>query len=236
MIIAVVGAGGKTTLSNHLGKSLARMGRRVLFTTTTKIFMPTDSPLYLGPAENIRSSGLFLTAAKGVLENGKLEGYTPEDITAIAKLGLFDDIIVEADGAARKPVKAPNETEPVYPASVHITIGVIGLDCLAQPVNEAYVHRASLFSRVTGAAFGEPIASQHIIRLIRHPEGLFRHVPDAAPKVVFLNKCDIMDEKVKHQAEDIIRESPYPVIVTGYHSDWFGDFYRQFYKGDCNAH
>ena len=48
MIIAVVGAGGKTTLSNHIGKCLASMGHRVLFTTTTKIFMPTDNPLYLG--------------------------------------------------------------------------------------------------------------------------------------------------------------------------------------------
>ena len=236
MIIAVVGAGGKTTLSNHIGKSLAGLGRRVLFTTTTKIFTPEDIPLYLGLPEGIRLLGPFMAAANSILENGKLEGYSPEGITAIAGLGLFDDIIVEADGAARKPVKAPNETEPVYPASVDLIIGVIGLDCIGQPMDDQHVHRVALFSRVTRAAFDEPITPQHIIRLIRHPEGLFRHAPAAVPRVVFLNKYDTMDEQAKVQAEDIIRQSPYPVMLTGYNTDWFGTFSHQFLQGDSYAH
>ena len=236
MIIAVVGAGGKTTLGNHIGRSLAGMERRVLFTTTTKIMRPSDTPLFLGLADNIRILGPFMTAAKGVLSNGKLEGYSPTDITAIAKLGLFDDIIVEADGSARRPVKAPNETEPVYPPSVDLIIGVIGLDCLGQPVDDQHVHRAALFPRVTGAALGERITPQHLIRLIGHPEGLFRHAPAAAAKVVFLNKYDTMDKEARLQAGDVIRQSPYPVMLTGYTIYWFGTFYQRFYKGDCHAH
>lgn len=228
MIIAVVGAGGKTTLSNYIGKSLAGMGRRVLFTTTTKILKPEDNPLYLGAAENIRSFGPFMTAAKSMLSNGKLEGYKPEDITAISGLGLFDDIIVEADGAAHKPVKAPNEVEPVYPSSADLIVGVIGLDCISQPVNDQHVHRAALFSGVTQAAFGEPIASQHIIRLISHPEGLFRHAPVNASRVVLLNKCDTINEEVRQQADDIVRKSPYPAMLTGYNTDWFGAFSVRF--------
>ncbi len=229
MVIAVVGAGGKTTLSNHIGKSLTDMGRRVLFTTTTKIFMPSDGPVYLGPAENIRVLSTFMTAAKGVLGDGKLEGYSPEDISAITTLGLFDDIIIEADGAARKPIKAPNETEPVYPTSVNLIVGVIGLDCLGQPANDGHVHRAALFSHVTGADLDEPITAQHILALITHPQGLFRHAPDTAQRVVFLNKYDTIDGKVKLQAEYIIRRSPYTVILTGYHMDWFNSFFHRFF-------
>ena len=236
MIIAVVGAGGKTTLGNHIGKSLAGMGRRVLFTTTTKIMRSEDTPLFLGRAEDLRTLGPFMTAANGVLKNGKLEGYSPEGIAAITRLGLFSDIIVEADGAARRPVKAPNKTEPVYPASVDLVIGVIGLDCIGQPADDQHVHRAPLFSRVTGAALGERITSQHIIRLISHPEGLFRYAPAAAAKVVFLNKYDTMDEEVRLQAEDVIRQSPYLVMLAGYNINWFGTFSQRFFKGDCHAH
>jgi probable selenium-dependent hydroxylase accessory protein YqeC len=230
MIIAVIGAGGKTTISNQIGQNLAGMGRRVLFTTTTKIYRPADSPIYIGPAKNIHSLGPFMTAAHHALCSGKLEGYHPNEIAAISALGLFDDIIVEADGAARKPIKAPNETEPVYPASTNLVIGVIGLDCIGQKITEEHVHRAALFSCITRGFLGEHISWQHIVELIKHSEGLFRYAPAEALKVVFINKYDRIDEEVKHQAENIIRQSPYPVIITGYNMDWFDKFYR-FYVG-----
>jgi len=235
MIFAVIGAGGKTTLSNSIGKRLSDMGRRVLFTTTTKILTPEDIPLYLGPGEGISLLGPFMAAAKSKQESGKLEGYMPEDISAIVSLGLFDDIIVEADGAARKPVKAPNETEPVFPAAVDWIIGVVGLDCIGQPMDDAHVHRPELFSRITQAAYGERITPQHIVRLIGHPDGLFRYAP-AAPRVVFLNKYDTIDEEARIQAEDIIRQSPVPVILTGYDTDWFKTFSQRFLQGDYYAH
>lgn len=231
MIIAVVGAGGKTTLSNHIGKSLASMSRHVLFTTTTKILPPEDSPLYIGPAESIHSSALFLTAAKSILDNGKLEGYMPDEITVIDNLKLFDHIIVEADGSARKPIKAPNETEPVYPASVSLIIGVVGADSLGKPVSDGIVHRPKLFCQITGAHFGEPISARHITALIRHSDGLFRHARAGIPKVVFLNKCDTLDDSTRTQAMEIIRQAPCPVLLTARDKEWFGDFYSHFITG-----
>ncbi len=235
MIIAVVGAGGKTTLGNFIGKSLANMNRRVLFTTTTKIFMPANTPVYLGAAEAIRPLGAFMTASKEVLSSGKLTGYCPDEIDAIASTGLFEDIIVEADGAARKPVKAPNETEPVYPAA-DLIIGVIGLDCIGLPVNDQNVHRAALFAGVTQASFDEPVTAQHILRLISHSEGLFRHAPASIPRVVFLNKCDTIDEKIQLQVDEIVCRSPYPVMITGYAVNWFEAFALRFLQGDSHAH
>ena len=228
MVIAIVGAGGKTTVGSHIGKQLAALGRRVLFTTTTKIFMPESEAVYLGDAADVRAEAGYTVAAQRLLPSGKLEGYTPEDIRAIAALGLFDDIIVEADGAARKPVKAPNDTEPVYPVVLDLIIGVVGLDSLGKPVSENHVHRPELFRAVTGAAENEPIAARHIVRLISHPDGLFRYAPQGVPKVVFLNKCDTMDETANQQADEIIRQSPYPVLLTGYGRDWFGEFRRRF--------
>ena len=41
-LISIVGAGGKTTTMYTLARELARQGRRVVTTTTTQIFMPTQ--------------------------------------------------------------------------------------------------------------------------------------------------------------------------------------------------
>ncbi len=228
MVIAIVGAGGKTTVGSHIGQQLAAEGRRALFTTTTKIFMPEGDAVYLGEAAHIRAEAPYMVAARRQLPNGKLEGYAPEDIALLVASGLFDDIIVEADGAARKPVKAPNSTEPVYPAAVDLIIGVVGLDCLGQPVSDDIVHRPELFCAVTGAAEGEPIGARHIAALMSHPDGLFRHAPAGVPKVVFLNKCDILDETARQQAQEIVRQAPHPVLLTGYGRDWYGEFRGRF--------
>ena len=232
MVIAFVGAGGKTTVGSHIGKQLAAMGQHVLLTTTTKIFMPVGEAVYLGNPALIKAESAFMVAANRLLRGGKLEGYAVQDIAAIANLGMFDAIIVEADGAARKPVKAPSATEPVYPAALGLIIGVVGLDCIGKPVSDSYVHRAELFRRVTGAQADEPITAHHIIRLISHADGLFRHAPSTVPRVVFLNKSDTMDETTRLQAKEIERHSPYPVLLTGCDRDWFSTFHHRFIKAD----
>jgi probable selenium-dependent hydroxylase accessory protein YqeC len=45
-VISLVGGGGKTSLMYSLARELVSFGKRVLTTTTTKIFMPTceESP------------------------------------------------------------------------------------------------------------------------------------------------------------------------------------------------
>ena len=46
-IIAVYGAGGKTTLLCRLARELARRQHKVLLTTTTKIFKPSTFPVVI---------------------------------------------------------------------------------------------------------------------------------------------------------------------------------------------
>ena len=54
----------------------------------------------------------------------------------IAGLRLADYIINEADGAARKPIKAPNATEPVIPTSTTLIVAVVGVDALNSPLSQ----------------------------------------------------------------------------------------------------
>ena len=110
MVIAIVGAGGKTTVGSHIGKKLAAMGQHALLTTTTKIFMPADEAVYLGNLALIKVESAFMVAANRLLPSGKLEGYSAQDIQTIANLGLKRVIIVEADGAAGRWRAAPART------------------------------------------------------------------------------------------------------------------------------
>jgi probable selenium-dependent hydroxylase accessory protein YqeC len=229
MKIAIVGAGGKTTISRKIAYELSRMTCYALLTTTTKIFCPEDGSVYIGPVQSIPTDSFFMTAACETLSNGKLKGYTPDELEQIPS--IFDHIIVEADGANRKPVKAPSDTEPVYPLHTDIIIGVIGLDCLGKPITDEFVHRKELFLNVTEAKSGDIITAQHLLRLIRHPNGLFRGAPSKARKIVFLNKYDTIDNKNKEEVTAIVKMASLPVMITGYDADWFTEFYAGYMEG-----
>ena len=129
-VISLVGAGGKTSLMFKLAHEISEAGDSVLTTTTTKILNPTpressnlivsdsvDSIIH-NAAELLNNNQLHVTvAASRVLPENKLIGLQPEVIDTLAQTKLFRWIIAEADGAARKPLKAPADHEPVIPGS-----------------------------------------------------------------------------------------------------------------------
>lgn len=201
-VLSLVGAGGKTSLMFHLARLLTRAGQRVLTTTTTKIYEPTpeqstsvlvasDPQAILSQATAGPGQPSHLTVAAARIDaEGKLKGFAPQTIDQFADSGLFDWILVEADGAARRPLKAPAEHEPVIPVSSNIVIAVAGLDALESPLSEAGVFRAELAAERMGLQLGENISASALCRLISHPLGFFKGAPDTALRIVFLNKAD----------------------------------------------
>lgn len=229
MIITVVGAGGKTTICTRLGWEFSRLGFTVLFTTTTHIRRPGGMPVFIGNARDIALQSPFM-AASADTGDGKLKGFDPADIDAIESRQVFDIILVEGDGAKERPVKAPAEWEPVYPAKTMLTIGVIGLDCLGKPITEKFVHRPGLFCAVTGANPGDPITYNHLLALIQNPLGLFRHAPADAKQIVFLNKRDLIAGNGE-QVSQLMRQTDIPVFLTGRDSGWPDKFISGYMPG-----
>ncbi|MBU2513819.1 putative selenium-dependent hydroxylase accessory protein YqeC [bacterium] len=199
-ILSFVGAGGKTTVIYHLAKEYLARSQTVLFTTTTKIFHPAfegrkNQRLFVGPADSVLntvmiSKDLVIAASEEDKKNQKLIGFPPRFVDQIGNRKLFDIILVEADGSSQKPIKAPADHEPVVPDATDIAIGVIGLDCLGLPLNDSSVHRASIFSELTGVPIDGTIDSSACASLISSPQGLFKGIPQQSLKIVLLNKAD----------------------------------------------
>ena len=200
-ILSLVGGGGKTSLLFHLAHSLARSGKRVLTTTTTKIFAPSpdqsqtvligdDPATILRQASDCLRTTNHITAAAFSLNNSKLQGFAPEAIGIFREAGLFDWILVEADGAARRPLKAPAGHEPAIPPDTSVLVAVAGLEVLGQPLAEELIFRSDLAGPLMGLAIGDIITVPALARLFAHPCGSFKGVPPLARRFIFLNKAD----------------------------------------------
>lgn len=200
--VSIVGAGGKTTLMFRLATELLKNGHRVLTTTSTKIFKPTadqSSEVIISenPLEVIRFADrhslepMHITAAARYDDTrNKLLGYAPAVIDEIWHSGRFDYILVEADGAAHRPLKAPASHEPVIPLVTTALVVVIGLDGVGALLTDDHVFRSDLFTQLTGLPIGEIVTAQSVCNVLMHPRGMMKGCPAGARRFVFLNKAE----------------------------------------------
>lgn len=200
-LVALCGAGGKTTLMLALAREWVHAGERVLVTTTTKIARAEAEGEWPAVAA-LDAAGIVAAARRAgrgsalVAYHGaggtaeKLAGFAPEVIDALKTAAAFDRIVVEADGSARRPLKAPAAHEPVVPATTDAAIVVAGLDGLGRPLDEETVFRAELWARLTGDAPGAEVTADALAAVVLHPEGLAKGCPARARCVLFLNRAD----------------------------------------------
>lgn len=167
--IAVIGAGGKTTLLWKLAKEFAGLGERVLVTTSTRIFRPTsiESDRFVSPTnagalrEALAQRGI--TTAGYPNAEGKCVGLSPELFAEAQKSTAR--ILYEADGAKRLPIKLHRAGEPVIHPGTDATVIVLGLSALGQPA-ERVCHRWEL-SEKFAADPAHLIDEQDILALVR---------------------------------------------------------------------
>lgn len=199
-ITSLTGGGGKTTLLYSLSNYLAKSGQRVLCTTTTRMcrpdldggripFLPCANPLEIV----LPPSGTVLAAREAPPDGdpAKIFGYEPGDVDAMFLRGVAPWIIVEADGSARMPLKAPADHEPVIPSLSTTVIAVVGLSCMAAPLSRDTVFRMDRICDVTDLAPGDPVTPAAVAILATHPRGLFKGTPPGASRLLFCNQADL---------------------------------------------
>ncbi len=192
--IAFVGAGGKTTALFQLARELSPT---VIATATTHLgawqISAADHHLV---AKDMEQTGEM--PAQGVIlvtdefENDRAKPISPKVLDWLREKSKNENIalLIEADGSRQKPVKAPAEHEPPIPNFAESVTVVAGLSALGKPLNGEYVHRAELFSRVSGLSMGETITPEALVRALSHPQGGLKNIPEGARRVVLLNQAD----------------------------------------------
>lgn len=203
--VALVGAGGKTNLLFALAEGLQGAARKVVTCTTTKVWhrestrAPSLCLVSSGPEwrETLRRALLehgHVFLGTKVLHSGKVEGVAPALLDTLYHEEDMDYLLVEADGAAGHPVKAPVDKEPVVPCSTTSVVALLGLEALGLPMSPEVVFRLEAFERVTGIAPGKIMTPAALAALFYEPEGLFKGAPDSSRRVAFLNKKDLLSD------------------------------------------
>ena len=190
-VISVVGGGGKTTTIFMLGEELKELGKKILITTSTAIFIP-DKSIYNDlftkevPKDFIPQAGT-ITYFSEEMDEFKLKTKKIELIEEIIKREIFDFILIEADGSKGMPIKAPASHEPVVSRCTIITIGVIGLDSLGTEINDINVHRPEVLKKLINEDINK-IDVDVIISLVQDKNGLFKNC--FGRKILLLNKAN----------------------------------------------
>jgi molybdenum cofactor cytidylyltransferase len=204
-VVVLVGAGGKTSVLFRLANEIASTGRRVVTTTTTRIFAAqmAQSPVHLtvnnGAVDESRLAALLdshgqcllVTGIEGQKAAGVESGVVDRVAAQAASLGIAA-ILVEADGSQRLPVKAPAPHEPVIPDSTTLLIPVLGLDSLGLKLAEPYVHRPQQLRALLGVEDAERrFTPEMAARLLVDPLGGAKRKPAGARLLPLLNKAEV---------------------------------------------
>lgn len=209
-VVSLVGAGGKSTVLYGLVTELRQRGLTVIATTTTHIQSPdeasphTTPPLVLASEESnwletVRMRVARYGAATVVgarIRDDKLKGIEPREADLLAKMA--DALVVEADGARGRSLKAPLSHEPAIPPTTTLTVAIAAIDALGELLDETHVHRLEEVVKLAGASPGAGITPE-ILALALY-RGYSGRVPQKSRVVFFLNKAD--DARLR-EAEDV---------------------------------
>ena len=202
--IAVVGGGGKTSLIFRLSEEMVRSEKKVIITTTTHMAYDPERPYAeAGDWEKLKfntDNYGYTVAAVLDQQRGKTGAPSQEIMSRLQE--KCDILLIEADGAKRYPLKVPETWEPVIPPWTELVIGVIGLDCLGQPIFKT-AHRPWNVSAFLGKREEDLVEPDDLVKIAASAGGLQKDVRRKDYRVYF-NKLDVL--KNPGTAEEICKK------------------------------
>ena len=196
-VVSLVGAGGKTTVLYALTRELRHHGLSVVATSTTHMQMPMTATT-MPPLVVVGEEDNWLTTVKAQLlrygsvtviqdrkRDDKLGGVDPVMLDPLRSLA--DCVVIEADGARGRSLKAPASHEPVIPDETTLTVILVGLDVLDHKLDAEHVHRLEIVVRLSGASPGMEVTDAVIAAAI--VKGYLPKIPKGSRHTVLLNKA-----------------------------------------------
>ena len=195
-IISIVGAGGKTTALFQLARQLLELKPRVLVTATSHLgtwqTQFADHHIIVDEKSDIQLPFAGIILITGKIENERTTPISQRVLDWLREISKADKIplLIEADGSRQRSLKAPADHEPPIPDFTELVLHVSGLSALGKPLSDENVHRAEIFSQITGRGIGESITTQDLLKILTHPKGGLKNVPVNAKRVAVLNQAD----------------------------------------------
>lgn len=198
--VSIVGSGGKTSALTRLSMEWPTIS---LIAATTHLELKQTSlfPRHItwAPGKWLDNQIPVTTLITGeeIIKETRIGGVHSELWPAIEKIASQNKIpvFIESDGSKKRPLKAPADHEPAIPSWVNQVVVSVGLSVVGAKLDEANVHRPELFSKLTGLAMGESISFAAIEKMLTHPHGGLKNIPDNARRTVLLNQIDALNDK-----------------------------------------
>lgn len=194
--VALVGAGGKTTLMLAMHAEAGRRGWEVTAATTTRV-----------AAREVAGIDGFVHGGR---DGDKLTGASFDTISAIST-GL---VVVEADGARSKVVKAPAAHEPMVPPTATHVVAVVGADALDRVIEDV-AHRPMLVAAVCGCGPYSRLTVARAASLLTSDRGGRKGVPIGAEFAVAITRIGPRQRQVARDLAALLDESGVRTVLVG---------------------
>lgn len=194
-VVAFIGAGGKTSALIGLGYELLDEDWRILATTTCVIdeeqlrLMPHTMPYNSNP--EIISSALSehgFVFVYDSIRNGKVYGPAIEWTREVLDTIDSDVLLIEADTAEGRPLKAPLQGEPHIPPEASLVVPIASLAALDKPLDDEHIYNPQAMIEKYGYYEGSNVRSAWIAQVLRDDELGLQGIPEKARVVVFVNQ------------------------------------------------
>ena len=222
-LVSLVGGGGKTTLLFALGRQLPA---RTLLTTTTRMGCHRTGgyPCLVGPTDGELAAALGRDDAVLVwrtTDERKALGFAPEEVDRWFVTGAADHIVVEADGARRRPFTAPAPWEPPIPAASTHVVACIGADALGYVIADR-VHRPLRVAAAAGCSPYERLTPARAAEALTSDIGMMKNVPGTARFTVAVAGADADDPQVTDLVTELDRRGTESLVVVRSEGDGAG--------------
>lgn len=234
-LISIVGAGGKTTTMYTLASELARRGSRVITTTTTNIYFPkqgetgtliitAETPALLKMVSAAWEQHQRVTVAGKAIGTDKIGGLQLDQPYELLMKSGADVVIVEADGARHKMIKAPAEHEPAVPPQTNVALLMMSAEAINQPLSRDIAHRAERVVAVLTINQGGILTPALVAKLMMSEQGGMKNIPGMAKVYVLITHVTEERWDGVREVVELVRGSPRVIKVycSNQPGAWFG--------------
>jgi molybdenum cofactor cytidylyltransferase len=198
---AFVGAGGKTTAMFQLARELSgnENNQPVIVTATSHLglwqagfadqHIMTEAA---APLEDLEHGLKGVILVTGETDRERTKPIHSDLLGWLHQFCGYHSIplLIEADGSREKPLKGWAVHEPPIPPFADLVVQAVGLSGLGKPLDDEYVHRPEMFSKLSGRRLGDLITPDALVRVLTHREGGLKNIPTHTRKAVLLNQAD----------------------------------------------